>query len=128
MSPDSMSRCPERDPKEFMDLVRPLEVTSPGGLIERVLDLEREDIRAVSGIAVELREFFEKLIAWWGPLQLTENQTEKVEDPDYILEIFGFNRSVELTEDEKKYRDYRKLVKADAQLMQWAVKLEDWHE
>ena len=128
MSPDSMSRCPERDPKEFMDLVKPLEVTSPGGLIEQVLDLEREDVRAVSGIAVELREFFEKLIAWWGPLQLTENQAEKVEDPDYILEIFGFKRSVELTEDEKEYRDYRKLVKADAQLMQWAVKLEDWHE
>ena len=128
MSPDSMSRCPERDPQEFMDLVRPLEVTSPGGLIERVLDLNREDVRAVSEIAVELREFFEKLIFWWGPLQLTENQGEKVEDPDYILEIFGFKRSVELTEDEKKYRDYRKLVKADAQLMQWAVKLEEWHE
>lgn len=128
MSPDSMNRCPERDPQEFMDLVRPLEVTSPGGLIERVLDLDKEDVRAVSGIAVELREFFEKLIGWWGPLQLTENQGEKVEDPDYILEILGFRRSVELTEDEKRYRDYRKLVKADAQLMQWAVKLEEWYE
>ena len=102
MSPDSMSRCPERDPQEFMDLVKPLEATSPGGLIERVLDLDREDVRAVSGVAVELREFFEKLIGWWGPLQLTENQTEKVEDPDDILDIFGFKRSVELTEDEKR--------------------------
>lgn len=128
MSPDSMSRCPERGPQEFMDLMRPLEVTSPGGLIERVLDLDKEDVRAVSEIAAELREFFEKLVSWWGPLQLTENQEEKVEDPDYILEVLGFRRSVELTEDEKRYRDYRKLVKADAQLMQWAVKLEEWHE
>lgn len=128
MSPESMSRCSDRDPREFMELIKPIEVANPGGLIERVLDLDREDVRAVSQVAVELREFFEKLISWWGPLQLTENQGEKVEDPEYILEIFGFNRSVELTKDERNYRDYRKLVKANAQLMQWAVSLEEWHE